>query len=248
MVTGPHNVLGIELNEYAAELARVTVWIGELQWRIEHGYEFKTNPVLAPLDHIECRDALLSRGAGTVAQGGAGAALVAEAKWPWASVVIGNPPFLGDRKMIRELGEDYTFTLRRVYEGRVPGGADLVCYWFEKARMAIASNGLGAAGLVATNSIRGGANRKVLDAIGETARIFEAWSDEDWVNDGASVHVSLVAFGHAAQAAKLDGAVVGAIAADLSPQETGGTTADLTLASKLTDNANASFIGTQKQR
>jgi type II restriction/modification system DNA methylase subunit YeeA len=60
LVTGPHNVLGIELNEYAAELARVTVWIGELQWRIEHGYEFKTNPVLEPLEHIECRDALLS--------------------------------------------------------------------------------------------------------------------------------------------------------------------------------------------
>ena len=33
LVTGPHNMLGIELNEYAAELARVTVWIGELQWR-----------------------------------------------------------------------------------------------------------------------------------------------------------------------------------------------------------------------
>ncbi len=51
LVTGPHNVLGIELNEYAAELARVTVWIGELQWRIDHGYEFKTNPVLDTLDH-----------------------------------------------------------------------------------------------------------------------------------------------------------------------------------------------------
>ena len=36
LVTGPHNVLGIELNEYAAELARVTVWIGELQWRLAH--------------------------------------------------------------------------------------------------------------------------------------------------------------------------------------------------------------------
>ncbi|MGH8820487.1 MAG: DNA methyltransferase, partial [Rhodoferax sp.] len=60
LVTGPHNVLGIELNEYAAELARVTVWIGELQWRMAHGYEFKTNPVLEPLDHIECRDALLA--------------------------------------------------------------------------------------------------------------------------------------------------------------------------------------------
>ncbi len=35
------------------------MWIGELQWRLLHGYEFKTNPVLEPLDHIECRDALL---------------------------------------------------------------------------------------------------------------------------------------------------------------------------------------------
>ncbi|MGL4808342.1 MAG: type IIL restriction-modification enzyme MmeI, partial [Giesbergeria sp.] len=60
LVTGPHNVLGLELNEYAAELARVTVWIGELQWRLAHGYEFKTNPVLDTLEHIECRDALLT--------------------------------------------------------------------------------------------------------------------------------------------------------------------------------------------
>lgn len=59
LATGPANVLGIELNEYAAELARVTVWIGELQWRLDHGYPFKTNPVLEPLDHIQNRDALL---------------------------------------------------------------------------------------------------------------------------------------------------------------------------------------------
>jgi hypothetical protein len=68
LVTGPHNVLGIELNEYAAELARVTVWIGELQWRLAHGYEFKTNPVLDTLDHIECRDALLDWGTAPVRQ------------------------------------------------------------------------------------------------------------------------------------------------------------------------------------
>ncbi len=60
LVTGPHNLLGIELNEYAAELARVSVWIGEIQWRIAHGYAPKTNPVLEPLEQIECRDALLT--------------------------------------------------------------------------------------------------------------------------------------------------------------------------------------------
>ena len=208
LVTGPHNMLGIELNEYAAELARVTVWIGELQWRLLHGYEFKTNPVLEPLDHIECRDALLAFGAG-------GAAPV-EAEWPKASVVMGNPPFLGDRKMIRELGEDYTFDLRAVYEGQVPGGADLVCYWFEKAKKAIESSGLNAVGLVATNSIRGGKNRAVLDKIANATRIYEAWSDEGWVNEGAAVRVSLVVFGNVIGPARLDGVEVEIISADLS--------------------------------
>ncbi len=284
LVTGPHNVLGIELNEYAAELARVTVWIGELQWRIEHGYAFKTNPVLEPLDHIECRDALLDkwgsdpdfakRNSGSdpnlsavlsSSKPGARAGQtpgahtlrflkspptsapptplsdqVVEATWPKANVVIGNPPFLGDRKMIRELGEDYTFPLRRVYEGRVPGGADLVCYWFEKARKAIEVNGLGAAGLVATNSIRGGANRKVLDAICKSTRIYEAWSDEGWVNEGAAVRVSLVAFGHADQRPNLDGEEVDAISSDL--QGTQGVSE----VQKLLASTDASFIGTQK--
>jgi len=90
-VTGPHNVLGIEVKEYAAELARVTVWIGELQWRIQRGYGFKLNPVLEPLDNIECRDALMN------ADG-------SEAAWPQADAAVGNPPFVGDKKMRGELG------------------------------------------------------------------------------------------------------------------------------------------------
>ncbi len=168
-----------------------------------------------------------------------------EAAWPKANVVVGNLPFLGDRKMIRGLGETYTATLRRTYEGRVPGGADLVCYWFEKARTAIEYYGLEAAGLVSTNSIRGGANRKVLDAICTSTRIFDAWSDKAWVNDGAAVRVSLIAFGSANLSANLNGSKVSAIAADLSAQDPSGF-GDLTSATKLAANANASFIGTQK--
>ena len=232
LVTGPHNMLGIELNEYAAELARVTVWIGELQWRLQHGYEFKTNPVLEPLDHIECRDALITTDRVR--------AEPVEAAWPKASVVIGNPPFLGDRKMIRELGEAYTFTLRNVYEGRVPGGADLVCYWFAKALKAIETNGLGAAGLVATNSIRGGANRKVLEAITQSSRIYEAWSDEGWVNDGADVRVSLICFGNANQTPRLDGEDVEEISTDISAKQ------GVSDVKRLAVNAGASYIGTQK--
>ena len=291
LVTGPHNVLGIELNEYAAELARVTVWIGELQWRLAHGYEFKTNPVLDTLEHIECRDALLDWGtAQTAPKQGAvqtpapapGAAQVSgsdhdfaqqnscsdpetgtpphpgppgaaaapqEATWPTANVVIGNPPFLGDKKMRAELGDAYTTLLRKTYEGRVPGGADLVCYWFDKARAQMAAGQLQRAGLVTTNSIRGGANRKVLDAICAQTRIFEAWSDEPWVNDGAAVRVSLVAFGQAEQSARLDEADAATIHADLTStnvDSAGTESASLTSAKALPANGGTAYVGIQK--
>ena len=226
--TGPHNVLGIELNEYAAELARVTVWIGELQWRVQRGYAFKMDPVLEPLDHIECRDAVLA-GDGQPAH------------WPSADAVVGNPPFVGDKKMRAELGDAYTEALRAAYKGRVPGGADLVCYWFEQARRVMAEGRLKRAGLVSTNSIRGGKNREVLDAIVKQTRIFEAWSDEAWVNDGAAVRVSLVAFGDGAEV-RLNGQPTHRISADLELGDPGGSL-DLTTALPLEQNLGTSFQG-----
>ena len=233
-VTGPHNVLGIELNEYAAELARVTVWIGELQWRIQRGYGFRTQPVLEPLDHIECRDAVL-------AEDGTPAA------WPVADAVVGNPPFVGDKKMRSELGDVYTERLRAAYAGRVPGGADLVCYWFEQARAMIEADTLQRAGLVATNSIRGGANRAVLDRIVKTTRIFEAWSDEPWVNLGAAVRVSLVGFGKSGEVARLNGKDSDSgINADLSTAGESAAEVDLPSAMPLPQNAGTSFSGIQK--
>ncbi len=184
--TGPHNVMGIELNSYAAELARVTVWIGELQWMLRHGMSPSKNPILKPLNHIVCRDAVLNEDG-------------SEAQWPDADCIVGNPPFLGGKKMRSELGNEYTNMLRQCYEGRVPGFGDLVIYWFEKARAQIEAGKCQRAGLVATNSIRQSANRKVLSRILDTTHIFNAWSDEEWVNEGAAVRVSLVCFGTLAQ-------------------------------------------------
>ncbi len=51
---GPEAVLGIEINPYAAELARLTVWIGEIQWMLGHGYNLNDQPILKPLDTIGC--------------------------------------------------------------------------------------------------------------------------------------------------------------------------------------------------
>ena len=159
---GPANVKGIEINPYAAELARVSVWIGEIQWMRRNGFAEARDPILKPLDTIECRDAILT-------------ADNSEPEWPTADVVIGNPPFLGGKLLITHLGEDYVSRMFATYAGRVPAEADLVCYWFEKAGRQIASGQAARAGLVATNSIRGGANRRALQAATNTRRIFEAW-------------------------------------------------------------------------
>ncbi len=199
---GPANVLGIELNEYAADLARLTVWIGEIQWMIQNGYGVRRNPILQALGGIENRDALRNRD-GT------------EAMWPAADVIVGNPPFVGNRKMVGELGRAYADAVRDLYEGRVSRSADFVCFWFAKADDAIRSGATQRAGLVATNSIRGGANREVLDRVLEQSRIFEAWSDEAWVNEGAAVRVSLICFGHSTQGAQLDGGPVETITSSL---------------------------------
>ena len=136
---GPANVKGIEINPYAAELARVSVWIGEIQWMRRNGFAEARDPILKPLDTIECRDAILT------ADG-------AEPDWPEADVVIGNPPFLGTKPMRGVLGDDYTYRMRSVYKDAVPGFADLVCYWFCRAGRAVASGHVARAGLVATNS------------------------------------------------------------------------------------------------
>ena len=233
---GPANVKGLEINPYAAELARVSVWIGEIQWMRRNGFYESRDPILKPLDTIECRDAILTPDS-------------AEPDWPKADAIIGNPPFLGARLQIWTLNADYMSRLRRAYNGRVPGGADIVCYWFAKAGKQIEAGKAMRAGLVATNSIRGGANRLALQAATDTRRIFEAWSDEAWVNDGAAVRVSLICFSHmndtAVPGAKLDGQRVDKIYADLTPgHDTNGV--DLTQAQRLSENANVAFMGHAK--
>ena len=231
---GPQSVMGIEINLYAAELARVTIWIGQIQWMLRHGWGLSKDPILKPLDQISCRDALLNLD-GT------------EAEWPAADCIVGNPPFLGDKKMISELGENYVAVLRDRYKGRVPGGADLVTYWFAKAWDAVKAGKTQRAGLVATNSIRGGQNRKVLDAISAHGRIFEAWSDEPWVLDGAAVRVSIVCFSNAFPGIpkRLNGNRVDEIYSDLTGR-TGDVGLDVTVAQRIGENRHTAFQGTIK--
>ncbi|WP_210163052.1 class I SAM-dependent DNA methyltransferase [Salinarimonas rosea] len=229
---GPEILRGIEINPLAAELARTTIWIGDIQWRIRNAIYTRPDPILRKLDTVECRDALITR-----REDGS----VVEAGWPAAEFIVGNPPFLGGKKLIAGLGAEETETIREVYAGRMSPFSDLVCWWFDKARKQIEDGRSKRAGLVATNSIRGGRNRLTLEAIQHRLKIFEAWSDEPWIVDGASVRVSLVCFADdPPDEPMLDGLAVAAINPDL--------TADLpiTIARRLGENADVSFIGIQK--
>ena len=226
---------GIEIERYAAELARVTLWIGDLQWLKKNGYLPDRKPILETLDQIEERDALLDRSKGPERKDWS------EAEWPETDVIIGNPPFVGGKRLRDSLGDGTVDRLFEVYHSRVPAEADLVCYWVEKAWKAIVCRRSQRAGLVTTNSVRGGANRKVIEPIADAGALCEAWADEPWILDGAAVRVSQIGFGAGFCGKNLDGRASIAINADLT-----GSAVDLTKAKQLSECANVAFMGDTK--
>jgi len=210
----------------------VTIWIGEIQWMLSHGFAYRTNPILQPLDNIECRDAILDLRVPDVPT---------EPQWPDAEVIVGNPPFLGGKFLRRELNDAYVDALFGVYNDRVPHEADLVTYWHEKARAMVEAGRVKRVGLLSTQGIRGGASRRVLERVKESGDIFFGWSDQPWINEGASVHVSFVGFDNGSETVRtLDGRPVPVIHADLT------SGADLTQAHRLKENLGLSYMGDTK--
>ena len=157
-------------------------------------------------------------------------------------MIVGNPPFRGSKIIRRELGDGYVDAMFEVWADRVPREADLCCYWFEKARSQIEQGHVRRAGLLATQGIRGGRNRVVLDRIAGSGAIFWAQSDREWTLDGAAVHVSMIGFDNGSEASReLDGLEVSEIYTDLSSGETG-----VTKARQLKENLGISFMGDTK--
>jgi type II restriction/modification system DNA methylase subunit YeeA len=243
----------IEINPYAYELAQVSVQIGYLQWRRDNGFDNDRTPVLQVLDGFQNEDALLvphfHSKAKTLKEAQAGEhasddalKFYTEHEWPDADVIVGNPPFLHSSKLIREVGQGYRAGLFKTYKNRVSGFADLCCYWFEKARQQIENGKCKRAGLLATQGIRGGASREVLNRIKKTGEIFYAVSDRDWILAGANVHISMVGFDDGSEKHRLlDGVAVTDINANLT------THVDTTKALELKSNADICFYGSQQK-
>ena len=226
----PLQLHGIEINRYAAELAQMTVWIGYLQALNRQGFHLPDDPVLKKMDTIQCRDAILDLSDPEHPK---------EPEWPTVDFIVSNPPFLGGNRIRDGLSDDYVEKLFALYGQRIPNFSDLCCYWFEKTRAHIEAENCERAGLLATQAIRGGANRRVLERIRATANIFFAESDRPWVLDGANVHVSMVGFGTGSSEAQplLDGRLVTEISVSL------GSGADISPAHRQSENRGLCFMG-----
>ena len=228
----PDQMLGLEINHYAAELARTALWIGYIQWHQANGFPYTKRPILTPLHTIRQTDAILDL---------TDPDNPTEPQWPVAEFIVGNPPFLGHVPFRKSLGDDYVKAVYQLYGDRIPNSSDLCCYWLEKARAQIEAGATKRAGLLATQAIRFQSNRPVLTRIKETGDIFEARSDKNWVLEGATVHTSIICFDDGREGDRtLDCLPVNSINADL----TAGI--DLTQARQLVANRNLAFQGIGK--
>ena len=187
---------GIELNERAAALAELVLWIGWLQWHLRTlGAGSVAEPVVHDYGNIECRDAVLAWDSQEPAYGADGALLTRwdgvsfkthpvtgalvpdeaalvpqwkyinprQAVWPQADFLVGNPPFIGNKRMRDALGDGYVQSLRAVWP-QVPESADFVMYWWAHAAALVAHGQAQRFGLITTNSLTMIFNRRVVQA------------------------------------------------------------------------------------
>jgi SAM-dependent methyltransferase len=173
---------GIDINPFAVELAKVTLNIAKKiafdeRREVAADYvgqiEIDVDPSL-PLDNLDknivCADALFT-------------------EWPEVEAIVGNPPFMGARKIRKELGVAYMQKLQE--DTGLAGLVDLACYWFRRAHDHLGEGGR--AGLVGTTSIRVGKGRAAsLDyLVAKGATITNAVASRLWPGD-AAVNVAMV--------------------------------------------------------
>jgi hypothetical protein len=219
---------GIEINERAAALAELVLWIGWLQWHIRSfGSTSLAEPVIHDYGNIEHRDAVLAWDGQEPMRDASGAlvtrwdgktykthpatgepvpdetALVPQwrylnprpAEWPQADFIVGNPPFIGNKRMRDALGDGYVEALRGAWPS-VPESADFVMFWWEHAANLVCGNEARRFGLITTNSITQTFNRRVVEAhqkANPRLQIAFAIADHPWVDsaNGAAVRIAM---------------------------------------------------------
>lgn len=220
---------GIELNERAASLAELVLWIGFLQWHIRtYGSASVSEPVIHNYQNIEARDAVLAYDSRVPMRDSAGNPIsrwdgvsfkihpvtglevpdeskqiqrwvylnARKAAWPAADYIVGNPPFIGDKRLRARLGDGYVETLRQIWS-EVPDSAEFVMTWWHIAAEKVGRGEARQFGFITTNSIRQIFNRRVVDYHlrheKHPVHLTFAIPDHPWVDsaDGAAVRISM---------------------------------------------------------
>ena len=212
------NLQGLDIDPLAVQIAKVTLWMGHRQMIREFGEAEPPLP-LANLDNLRTADALRT-------------------PWPETDAIVGNPPFVGDRKIRERLGDAYVEWLKNEFE---VGVIDLSGYWFRRAVDHMEPGQR--AGLVSTNTLRENKHRKgSLDYVVESGgTITDAVSSQRWPGE-ARVHVSLTCWVMDQEPdgpRSLDGVQVPRITTQLR------SGVDSSRVAPLKANAGKSFVGVQ---
>ncbi|HIE00103.1 MAG TPA: class I SAM-dependent DNA methyltransferase [Thiotrichaceae bacterium] len=220
---------GIDINQFAVELAKVTLSFGKkifndlfLEYIKKHQLSFHFEDQTLPFDDLDnniiANDALFC-------------------KWPSADFIIGNPPFLGGKYLRVERGDEYAEKIYASFPGS-KGQPDYCVFWFQKAHNSSAKR----IGLVGTNSIAQGVSRTASLEYITTNKgiIINAVATQVW-SGTANVHVSIVNWVKRNPPASiyLDAKKVNHINSSLKAE------ADYSGAKKIPENLNKSFEGCQ---
>jgi hypothetical protein len=210
------NLYGIEIDAFAVEIAKVTLWMTHAIETRRYATSAENPLPLHPLTHLQCADSL-------------------KTDWPDVNAIIGNPPFHGDRNLRSVVGDEYIDWLKERFG---VGVKDHCVYFFRKAHEELGPGER--CGLVATNTISQAKNRNAsLGWITDNdGTIFSATSTMPWSGE-AKVHVSIACWtkGPHTGTRTLDGREVDYISASLKSGP------DHDDAARLAGNAGISFIG-----
>lgn len=118
-----------------------------------------------------------------------------QAEWPQADFIVGNPPFIGSKRMRHALGDGYVDALQSVWPD-IPESTDFVVRWWHKAALLTRSGEVQRFGLITSNSLRQAYVRRAVEPhlSGERAlSLVMAIPDHPWVDsgDGAAVRIAM---------------------------------------------------------
>lgn len=241
-------LLGLEVDPWAARVAELVLKIAYAQAGVAWRHRIERADALISWTErrprIDADGLPVVRAGGVTERGGERRVVAVEELvgvemrvWPAAEFVVGNPPFLGNKRMSDVLGAGYVAAIKAAYPA-VHGSADLVMWWWWRCAQLVARGEVRRFGLVTTNSISQNFNRSVVATALREIRLVYAVADLAWYEAGAAVRIS-VTVGASEGEARLgvEGRVVAEIHADL----TAGV--DVSAARPLPENAGKCFQG-----